>query len=138
MLRVFYFPALTIAIHEMVRLADFAVNMACEERSWKPNTFGDSITLLLSLRVIPNADEESWAKILEAREKANHPAGKYNYGPAEALKLLHLIPGMINRIDWLPAIPTVKEPEQVRLHLKRPVAGDFWITSSKAAKWSKN
>jgi aminoglycoside 6'-N-acetyltransferase len=95
-----YYPALTLGIDDMLRIADFAVVQACKQRSIRKKTFEKRIDALCALNAIATADEPIWDTIRNARNRATHPSAQNVYGFAQAYDMVKFIAGAIDRIDW--------------------------------------
>jgi hypothetical protein len=92
---------LTLASHDLLRIADFATVEACRERAIKAKTFNDRIAALVAAKVILAGDERMWTVIRQARNHATHPASQSIYGFSMAYDVLKAVRNLINLMDWL-------------------------------------
>jgi hypothetical protein len=108
-----YYPALTLGMNDMLRVADFAASEACKEHQinlpvptkkgkLRYPTFAENIDALAKVGVIRDDDVRIWKVIREARNHATHPAAQNIFGFPHAYETLKLVRDIINRLDWLP------------------------------------
>jgi hypothetical protein len=106
-----YYPALTLGMNDMLRIADFAVAEACKERGVNQPTrmkngkvryftFSQNIETLAKDAAIPTVDVRMWKIIRDARNRATHPAAQNIFGFPHAYDTLKLVRDLINQIAW--------------------------------------
>jgi hypothetical protein len=109
-----YYPALTLGMNDMLRIADFAAAQSCKERNinqpilmkngkFRYFTFTQNLDTLAKDGIIPTGDVRMWRIIRDARNRATHPAAQNIFGFAYAYDTLKVVRDLINRIEWLPS-----------------------------------
>lgn len=108
-----YYPALTLGMNDMLRVADFSASEACKEREInlpvlskrgkiRYSTFAENIAALAEARIIASSDVRLWNLIRDARNHATHPAAQNIFGFPHARDTLKYVRDLINRLDWMP------------------------------------
>ncbi|HTW85401.1 MAG TPA: hypothetical protein VMD91_15130 [Candidatus Sulfotelmatobacter sp.] len=104
-----YYPALTLGAHDMLRIADSAAAAACRERGINQPigkrffTFEQNIKALSEAGIIEPSDVRLWNIIRDQRNRTTHPAAQHIYDFAFAYDVLKIVRDLINRLDWLQA-----------------------------------
>lgn len=102
-----YYPALTLGILDMLRVAEFAIAEACRERDInqptgkKFLTFSDNIRELVKANILEQDDNHIWNTMREHRNRTIHPAAQFIYGFNQAYETLKTTSQIIERIKWL-------------------------------------
>jgi hypothetical protein len=70
-----YYPMVTLGMHDTLRIADFATNQACKQRLLphaEKASFFKRIETLVKVGATDQADEELWHKIRKRRNRVTH------------------------------------------------------------------
>jgi hypothetical protein len=108
-----YYPLLTIGCQQILRVADFATEIAATENGLKPaRSFARRIEQLLKAGIIPQA-EGRWEGIRRLRNSATHPEFQQNWGGGMSIEMIQTTAALINGLKWRGEV-TEEEQDSMR------------------------
>jgi hypothetical protein len=95
-----YYPLHTIGSQQILRVADFATDVAAKQNGLRPaRGFERRINQLVNAGII-SSTERRWDGIRRLRNSATHPAFQQNWGGGMSIELVQIVAGLINSLKW--------------------------------------
>lgn len=96
-----YYPLLTLMAQQLLRVGDFATDVACRHHAIAPiRSFGRRVAKLLEVGVIPSGDATLWEGILHMRNHSTHPSFQEIWGPGMAIPIAQRVADGIGGMSW--------------------------------------
>src|ERR1700686_493041 len=96
-----FYPLVTLMAQQLLRVADFATDVACLTHSIKsPRNFKARVDELIAVGIIPQAHEGLWEGIRRMRNHSTHPNFQQIWGPGMAIPIAQRVADAIAGIRW--------------------------------------
>lgn len=97
----FYGPILTLVSHQVLRVADFALDRFFDRRGIeKPRTFGERLQRLKNDGLLSGPEYNRWDGIRRLRNAATHPDFQDEWNPAMSLQMIRAAVTAISALPW--------------------------------------
>lgn len=99
----FYSPVLTLVSHQVLRVADFALDRFFDRCAMeKPRTFGERLERMKSDGLLTGPEYNRWDGIRRLRNDATHPDYQAGWNPTMALRTIEATVTAISALPWNP------------------------------------
>lgn len=104
-----YWPVVTLGFEQVLRVADFATNVAARANGLKPKwSFERRIDQLIAATIIETERKPVWNYIRKLRNKVTHPERQLTWGIAQPITDMRLIAEAIQGLRWVATPETDK------------------------------
>lgn len=99
----FYGPILTLVSHQVLRVADFALDRFFDRRAMeKPRTFGERLERMKSDGLLSGPEYNRWDGIRRLRNAATHIDDRTGWNQTMALRTIEATVTAISALPWDP------------------------------------